>query len=104
MKDKAQICQRLKEEGADATLIEQYRHYEETGNIRGQYRLVCRFRREKNEALKEEREKLACLDYLIAQLEHEGDGRKAAPTCNDTSRASRTGNPRRAKRRIPPPP
>lgn len=71
MKDKTAICQRLQEEGVDATLIEQYRRYEETGNIRGQYGLVCRYRRAKNEELKEEREKLACLDYLIAQLEQD---------------------------------
>lgn len=74
MKDKTAICQRFQEEGADATLIEQYQRYEEMGNIRGQYGLVCRFRREKNEELKEEREKLACLDYLIAQLEHDDFG------------------------------
>ncbi|MCX4323175.1 MAG: hypothetical protein OSJ59_09450 [Lachnospiraceae bacterium] len=69
MGDKTTICRRLTAEGADPAIVEQYRKYEETGNIRGQYGLVCRFRREKNEALKEEREKLACLDYLIAQLE-----------------------------------
>lgn len=69
MKDKTTICQRLTAEGADPAIVAQYRKYEETGNIRGQYSLVCRFRREKNEALKEEREKLAYLDYLIAQLE-----------------------------------
>ncbi len=68
MKDEMAICQRLAEEGADPALLEQYRHYGETGNVRGQYGLVRRFRRAKNEELKEEREKLACLDYLIAQL------------------------------------
>lgn len=70
MKEEMAICQRLAEEGADPALLEQYRHYGETGNVRGQYGLVCRFRRAKNEELKEEREKLACLDYLIAQAEH----------------------------------
>lgn len=69
MGDKTTICQRLTAEGADPAIVAQYQKYEETDNIRGQYGLVCRFRREKNEALKEEREKLACLDYLIAQLE-----------------------------------
>lgn len=70
MKQETAICRRLKEEGADSAMVAQYQQYEEAGNIRGQYGLVCRFRREKNEELREDREKLACLDYLIAQLEH----------------------------------
>lgn len=70
MKQETAICRRLKEEGVDSAMVAQYQRYEEAGNIRGQYGLVCRFRRAKNEELKEDREKLACLDYLIAQLEH----------------------------------
>ena len=67
------ICQRLTEEGADSVMLEQYRHYQEIGNLRGQYGLVCRFRRAKSEELKKEREKLACLDYMIAKVESAGE-------------------------------
>ncbi len=70
MKEEATICQRLTEEGADPIMLEQYQHYQETGNIRGQYGLVCRFRRVKSEELKKEREQLACLDYMIAKVEN----------------------------------
>lgn len=70
MKEEAAICRRLTEEGADSIMLEQYRHYQETGNIQGQYGLVCRFRRVKSEELKREREQLACLDYMIAKVEN----------------------------------
>ncbi len=69
MKEETPVYQRLKEEGADFAMLEQYRRCQETGNIRGQYGLVCRFRRTKKEALETKREKLACLDYLIAKME-----------------------------------
>lgn len=69
MDKEAGIYQRLTAEGADLGVLEQYRRYQETGNIRGQYGLVCRFRREKNEELRAERERLACLDYMIAKVE-----------------------------------
>ena len=69
MKKKTAICQRLTEEGADSVLLEQYQHYQEEDNVRGQYGLVCRFRMAKSEELKREREKLACLDYMIAKVE-----------------------------------
>lgn len=41
----------------------------------GMYRLVCRFRRAKWEKLKKEREKLSCLDYLIAKVENAGENK-----------------------------
>ena len=69
MIEETAICQRLTKEGADFVMLEQYRHYQETGNLQGQYRLVCRFRRIKSEELEKEREKLACLDYMIAKVE-----------------------------------
>ena len=69
MKDEATICRRLAEEGADSIMLEQYRHYQETGNMQGQYGVVCRFRRAKSEELKKGRERLACLDYMIAKVE-----------------------------------
>ena len=58
MQENTTICQRLKEEGAAPALLEQYRCYQETGNIQGQYGLICRFRREKSEELKKEKEQL----------------------------------------------
>ncbi len=73
MKEETMICQRLTEEGADSIMPEQYRYYQETGNIRGQYGLVCRFRRVKSEELKKEREQLTCLDYMIAKVENAGE-------------------------------
>ncbi len=73
MKEETTICQRLREEGADSIMLEQYRYYQETGNIRGQYGLVCRFRKAKSEELKKEREQLTCLDYMIAKVENAGE-------------------------------
>lgn len=71
MQEKTTIYQRLTEEGADPAILEQYRCYQETGNIQGQCGLICRFRREKSEELKKGKEQLACLDYMIAKLESE---------------------------------
>ena len=48
MKEETTICQRLTEEGADSIMLEQYQYYQETGNMQGQYGVVCRFRREKS--------------------------------------------------------
>ena len=70
MKEEATICQRLTEEGADSVMLEQYQHYQKTGNMYGQYGVVCRFRRAKSEELKKGRERLACLDYMIAKVEN----------------------------------
>lgn len=71
MQEKTTIYQRLTEEGADPAILEQYRRYQETGNIHGQCGLICRFRRKKSEELKKGKEQLACLDYMIAKLESE---------------------------------
>lgn len=73
MKEETTIYQRLTEEGVDSILLEQYRYYQETGNKQGQYGVVCRFRRVKNEELKKGREQLACLDYMIAKVENAGE-------------------------------
>lgn len=70
MQEKTTVCQILTEEGADPAMLEQYRRYQETGNIQGQCGLICRFRREKNEELKKGKEQLACLDYMIAKVEN----------------------------------
>lgn len=70
MQEETMIYRRLTEEGADSAMLEQYRHFQETGNIQGQCGLICRFRREKSEDLKRGREQLACLDYMIAKVEN----------------------------------
>ena len=70
MQEKTTVCQILTEEGADPAMLEQYRRYQETGNIQGQCGLICRFRRKKNEELKKGKEQLACLDYMIAKVEN----------------------------------
>ena len=63
------IRQRLKETGVPEDMITQFQHYLDSGNKQGQKRLLCRFRRIQSEALKNDREKLACLDYIIAKIE-----------------------------------
>ena len=67
-KDSA-IKQELKTLGAPDDLIDQYQRYLESGDRQGQERLLCRFRRMQNETLTRDREKLACLDYIIAKVE-----------------------------------
>ena len=60
---------RLKEAGIPDDIIMQYERYLDSGNKQGQKRLLCQFRRIQNDALKRDREKLACLDYIIARVE-----------------------------------
>ena len=69
MKEDLTFSQKLKEAGADDDLIEQYQRYTDSGNRRGQERVLCRCRMIKSDTLKEDREKLACLDYIIARVE-----------------------------------
>ena len=69
MKKDLNIIRRLKEAGATDDMILQYRRYFDAGDKQGQKRLLCRFRRIQSEALKNDREKLACLDYIIAKIE-----------------------------------
>ena len=63
------IKEKLKETGATDDMILQYLRYFESGNRCGQQRLLCRFRRMQNDILMKDREKLACLDYIIARVE-----------------------------------
>ena len=59
--------------GAPDDMIAQYQRYLDSGDRQGQERLLCRFRRMQNETLRRDREKLACLDYIIAKVEKTGD-------------------------------
>ena len=65
--------QRLKEAGIPDDIIMQYERYLDSGNKQGQKRLLCQFRRIQNDALKRDREKLVCLDYIIAKIEKTGE-------------------------------
>ena len=69
MKEDSTFNRRLKEVGAPDDLIAQYQRYADSGNKQGQERVLCRCRRIKNDTLIEDREKLACLDYIIARVE-----------------------------------
>ena len=59
----------LKETGVSNDMIIQYHKYLDSDNKQGQKRLLCRLRKIQNDALKRDREKLACLDYIIARVE-----------------------------------
>lgn len=69
MKEDSTFNRRLKDAGAPDDLIAQYQRYAESGNRHGQERVLRRCRMIKNDTLKENREKLACLDYIIARVE-----------------------------------
>ena len=69
MKEDLTFDRKLKEAGAPDDLIVQYQRYAESGNRHGQERVLRRCRTIKNDTLKEDREKLACLDYIIARVE-----------------------------------
>ena len=73
MKPNQEFKQRLKETGISDDMIRQYQNYLDSGNRQGQKRLLYRFRRIQNDTLKRDREKLACLDYIIAKVEKTGD-------------------------------
>ena len=78
MQNDTAIKQRLKDAGAPANMILQYQHYLDTGDKQGQKRLLCKFRRLQKEMLKKDREKLACLDYIIARVEKTQELSKSA--------------------------
>ena len=59
----------LKETEVSNDMIIQYHKYLDSDNKQGQKRLLCRLRKIQNDALKRDREKLACLDYIIARVE-----------------------------------
>lgn len=54
---------------ADKDIIEQYQRYIESEDKKGQLRLLNSIRRAQTEALRNDREKLACLDYIITRIE-----------------------------------
>lgn len=63
------FCQKLREAGVTDDMIALYQRYLDSGNRQGQERLLCQFRCRQSEELKSNREKLACLDFMIAKVE-----------------------------------
>ena len=64
------IRQKLQEAGATNAMFALYQQYLDTGNKQGQERLLRQFRRIQSEKLKSDKDKLTCLDYLIAKVEN----------------------------------
>lgn len=69
MKNNSALDQKLKEAGVTGDMLTQYQRYADSGNRNGQERVLCRCRRIKKDTLNKDREKLACLDYIIARVE-----------------------------------
>ena len=69
MREDAVVSRRLRETGATDDMIAQYERYLESGNRQGQERLLWMVRRIQRDRLKQDRERLACLDYIIARVE-----------------------------------
>ena len=67
------IKQKLMILGVPDDMIDQYQRYLDSGDRQGQERLLCRVRSMQNETLTRDREKLACLDYIIAKVERTGE-------------------------------
>lgn len=61
--------QKLQEAGVTDGMLALYQQYLDSGNKQGQERLLCQFRRIQSAKLRSDKEKLACLDYLIAKVE-----------------------------------
>ena len=62
--------QKLQEAGVTDSMLALYQQYLDTGNKLGQERMLRQFRRIQSEKLKSDRDKLACLDYMIAKVEN----------------------------------
>ena len=64
------VRQKLQEAGATNGMFALYQQYLDTENRQGQERMLRQFRRIQSEKLKSDRDKLACLDYMIAKVEN----------------------------------
>ena len=67
------FCQKLQEAGVTDDMFALYQQYLDSGNKQGQERLLCQFRRIQSVKLSSARDKLACLDYMIAKVEKSSD-------------------------------
>ena len=67
--DELALAAKLREAGASDEMITEYRRYLAGGNRHGQADVLCRLKKLQTERLRMSREKLACLDYIIARME-----------------------------------
>ena len=70
MENKWEVIQKLKEVGVTDEMLVLYRHCCDTDDENGMKRLLRRFCGIKKQALTEERQRLSCLDYLMAKIEN----------------------------------
>ena len=70
MENKWEVIQKLKEVGVTDEMLTLYRHCCDTNDENGMKRLLQRFCKIKKQALTEDRQKLFCLDYLMARIEN----------------------------------
>lgn len=68
------IIKILSESGAGHVQICQYIDCQNTGNKKGQERILCRCKGIQNEKLQYKRRQLLCLDYMIAKVEKSDEG------------------------------
>ena len=69
MKNDNQAEQLLNQLGVSAQTVELYQECRRTGDVLGQKRVLSLCYRLQAAALKQKRRQLACLDYLVTQLE-----------------------------------
>ena len=67
--DELTLTAKLREAGASDEMIAEYRRYLAGGNRHGQEDVLCRLKKLQREKLRTSREKLACMDYIIARIE-----------------------------------
>ncbi len=70
MENRQEVIQKLKEVGVTDEMLALYQRCCDTNDESGQERLLWRFCRTKKQALTEDRQKLSCLDYLMARMEN----------------------------------
>ncbi len=70
MENKLEVIQKLEEAGMTEEMLALYRHCCDTDDAGGRESLLRRFCRIKKQALAEDRQKLFCLDYLMAKIEN----------------------------------
>ena len=69
MKEDLTLIEKLREAGATDEMIAQYQVCLSSENRHGQECVLCRLKKMQSERLQKSREKLACLDYIIARIE-----------------------------------
>lgn len=70
MENRLDVRRKLKDAGMANEMLALYQHCCDTNDKSGRKRLLLQFYRTKKQALTEERQKLFCLDYLMARIEN----------------------------------